>query len=321
VQNLPGEDRYVWTQYSMLSRFFGERTGGVRFFEELDRAKTDPIGNYPLLELFHACLALGFQGVHRTSAGGAAMLQQIQRGLYEMLRQVRHAEPELSPRWQGQELASRRTGFRFPVWAAAAVAGVVLLVLFVALRMLLSGNADTAARALLAMNPGTDIGIQRRVFVPPPPPPPPAPPTSQILRIRQVLAPEIAAGKVSVTDTPTNIVVRIPNGTLFKAGQATVSPAFKALAERIAAGIEVEPGTITVVGHSDSSPIHTVRFPSNFELSLARAQAVAALIRPGLSKPDRLKVEGKGSDQPIATNKTAAGRAQNRRVEVLIPRR
>ena len=62
VQNIPTEDRHVWTQYSMLSRFFGERTGGVRFFEELDRAKMDPLGNYSVLELLHACLALGLPG-------------------------------------------------------------------------------------------------------------------------------------------------------------------------------------------------------------------------------------------------------------------
>jgi type VI secretion system protein ImpK len=321
VQNLPVEDRHLWTQYSMLARFFGERTGGVRFFEELDRAKVDPLGNYALLELFHACLALGFQGVHRTSAGGAAMLQQIQRNLYEILRQVHHAEPELSPRWQGQAMERRRPGFRVPPWSAAAVAAVLLLVVYVALRMLLSGSADSAAAALLAMNPSTDVGIQRRIFVPPPPPPPPTPPTPQIEHIRQVLAPEIAAHKVTVTDTPTSIVVRIPNGLLFGSGNATVRPDFKPLAKRIAAGVEVEPGTITVVGHTDAAPIHTVRFPSNFELSLARAKAVAALIRPGLSQPGRLKVEGRGADQPIASNKTAAGRAQNRRVEILIPRR
>ena len=48
VQNIPTEDRHVWTQYSMLSRFFGERIGGVRFFEELDKALKDPLINYPL---------------------------------------------------------------------------------------------------------------------------------------------------------------------------------------------------------------------------------------------------------------------------------
>ena len=63
VQNIPTEDRHVWTQYSMLSRFFGERIGGVRFFEELDRLLKEPAVNYNVLELQHACLALGFQGL------------------------------------------------------------------------------------------------------------------------------------------------------------------------------------------------------------------------------------------------------------------
>lgn len=77
VQNIPTEDRHVWTQYSMLSRFFGERIGGVRFFAELDQAKMDPLNNYSVLELIYTCLALGFQGVHRSSPAGPATLQQI----------------------------------------------------------------------------------------------------------------------------------------------------------------------------------------------------------------------------------------------------
>ena len=75
VQHIPTEDRHVWTQYSMLSRFFGERVGGVRFFEILEHAKVDPLINYPLLELQHAALALGFQGVYRSSGGGVSTLQ------------------------------------------------------------------------------------------------------------------------------------------------------------------------------------------------------------------------------------------------------
>src|SRR5215813_12485489 len=89
VQNIPTDDRHVWTQYSMLSRFFGERVGGVRFFEILNHNKIDPLLNYNVLELQHACLALGFQGMYRTSEGGVANLQQIQRDLYETLRRVR----------------------------------------------------------------------------------------------------------------------------------------------------------------------------------------------------------------------------------------
>ncbi|WP_035695351.1 type IVB secretion system protein IcmH/DotU, partial [Bradyrhizobium liaoningense] len=109
VQHIPTDERHVWTQYSMLSRFFGERVGGVRFFEILDHLKVDPLINYPVLELQHACLALGFQGIHRTSAGGLANLQVIQRNLYELLRRVRpKTVSDLSPNWRGQALAGRR---------------------------------------------------------------------------------------------------------------------------------------------------------------------------------------------------------------------
>src|SRR4051812_4589756 len=109
VQHIPTDDRHVWTQYSMLSRFFGERVGGVRFFEILDHLKADPLVNYPVLELQHACMALGFQGMHRASANGLASLQIIQRNLYETLRRVRpKSAADLSPHWRGQELANRR---------------------------------------------------------------------------------------------------------------------------------------------------------------------------------------------------------------------
>src|SRR5262245_46160661 len=117
VQHIPTEERHVWTQYSMLSRFFGERVGGVSFFEILDHLKVDPLVNYPVLELQHACLALGFQGIHRTSAGGLANLQVIQRNLYELLRRVRpKTMSDLSPNWRGQALAGRRQRLRVPVW-------------------------------------------------------------------------------------------------------------------------------------------------------------------------------------------------------------
>ena len=104
VQNLPGSDRLYWTQYSMLSRFFGAATSGVGFFEELNRARAHPTLNYDLLELMHACLSLGFQGQFRSASGGDVALQQVRRDLYQTLRTFRPAAPEdMSPHWRGQE--------------------------------------------------------------------------------------------------------------------------------------------------------------------------------------------------------------------------
>src|SRR6516165_4587225 len=123
VQHIPTDDRHVWAQYSMLSRFFGERVGGVRFFEILNHNKLDPLLNYPVLELQHACLALGFQGMHRTSASGVGGLQVIQRDLYELLRRVRpRGMRDLSPHWRGQALAVRRNRVTVPAWMVASVA-------------------------------------------------------------------------------------------------------------------------------------------------------------------------------------------------------
>jgi type VI secretion system protein ImpK len=326
VQNIPTEDRHVWTQYSMLSRFFGERIGGVRFFEELDRALRDPLLNYSLLEMMHACLALGFQGIHRTSSGGQATLQQIQRNLYEVLRRVRpRLHQDLSPRWHGQQLAGRASRLHVPAWAVAAVAGVLLFGLYIGLRTLLGGSAEAAAEETSTLHAATPVLIQRRVFAAPapPPPPPPAPEPNrltQLQRIQAALAPEIAEGKVNAVQTANTIIVRVGDLVMFRVGDAKVLEEFKPLAQRIAATLEKEPGWIKIVGHSDSTPIRTVRFASNWALSVERAKAVAALIKPALSKPDRVEVDGKGADVPIASNKTAEGRARNRRVEVLIPR-
>ena len=63
-----------------------------------------------------------------------------------------------------------------------------------------------------------------------------------------------------------------------------------------------------------------MRFPSNFELSVERAKAVAALLKRGLAEPGRVDIEGKGPDAPIASNTTPEGRAKNRRVEIFIER-
>jgi len=67
-------------------------------------------------------------------------------------------------------------------------------------------------------------------------------------------------------------------------------------------------------------PRRTSAFKSNYDISVARAKAVAKLITPKLGEPSRVVVEGKGEDEPVADNATAEGRAKNRRVNVMIRR-
>lgn len=323
VQHIPTEERHVWTQYSMLSRFFGERVGGVRFFEILDHLKLDPLTNYPVLELQHACLALGFQGMHRTTPNGLMNLQGIQRNLYETLRRVRpKVMSDLSPHWRGQALANQRQRIRIPVWMVAAVAGALLTGGYFTLRSVLSARAENAAEVASALHPSDPIELKRRIIAPPPPPPPPPPVDriTQLQRIRNALAAEKTACAMTADQTASFIVIRVCDLVLFAPGQATVLEAFKPIAGRIAATLEKEPGQIRIVGHTDSSPIHNVRFPSNFELSVERAKAVSNVLKSGLGNPARVEIEGKGPDVPIAPNTTPEGRSKNRRVEIFIER-
>jgi type VI secretion system protein ImpK len=325
VQNIPVHDRSLWTQYSMLSRFFGERVGGVRFFEELERAIKDPGVNYPILELMHACLALGFEGVHRTASGGVQTLRQIQRRLYDTIRRVRvRGSEELSPHWRGQTIVAHPGRNRVPFWAVASIAAVLLFALWIVLRTLLGNGSEAVAAALLRLNPNAPVTIERAIVVPPPPPPPPAVETpgvvTQLQRIRGALADEIGAKLLNAEQTANEIVITVGNVSLFGSGAAEVRQAFLPIAAKIAATLEKEPGWIKVTGHSDNQPIKTVRFPSNYELSLARAEAVADIMRPRLSAPARIQVEGKGDTAPVADNATPAGRERNRRVEIMIPR-
>jgi type VI secretion system protein ImpK len=314
VQNIPTEDRHVWTQYSMLSRFFGERIGGVRFFEELEKALRDPLVNYPLLELQHTCLALGFQGVHRSAPNGPGSLQQIQRNLYETLRRIRpKVIHDLSPRWQGQSLAGRASRLRVPLWAVASIVGALLVALYVTLLALLSGRSEAVAGTIAILHPTDKIEIARRVIAPPPPPPPVA---AQLPRIKRELADEC----ITVTQSANMIVIRLCDLALFESGKAEVREAFKPAAARIAKLLDQEKGFIKVVGHTDSEPIKSVRFPTNWHLSVERAKAVGALLKKGLAQPDRIQIDGKGSEVPVASNATPDGKSKNRRVEILIPR-
>lgn len=318
VQNIPSEDRQIWTQFSMLSRFFGERVGGVRFFEMLDKAKADPLANHDLLELLYVCLAIGFQGIHRTSGGGAAALQTVQRNLYETLRRVRpRTTLDLSPHWPGQDLPPEVARFRVPLWSVAAVSAVVMAAVYIGFRLLLASSSETVADEVRRLVPTDTIALARRAPVPPPPPPPPS---SQLGCLKTALATEIEAGRITAIETPNSVILRVGAFASFASGKAEILESFKATGSRIGTILDKHKGQIRIVGHSDSTRIATARFPSNWHLSVERAQAVAALIKPAFTEPGRITVEGKGADQPIAAEDTSEGRARNRRVELIIPR-
>ena len=105
---------------------------------------------------------------------------------------------------------------------------------------------------------------------------------------------------------------------MFGSGEATIANTYGPLLGRIGDALNGEKGEVRVYGFTDDQPIRTARFPSNFELSQARAEAVAGLLH--LKEPARLHSQGKGQAEPLASNATAEGRQQNRRTEIVLVR-
>ncbi len=119
---------------------------------------------------------------------------------------------------------------------------------------------------------------------------------------------------ITASDRKLTIVVR--ERILFASGSATLQPAALDLLRKLAPSLAELPGSITVEGHSDDLAISTIRFPSNWELSAARAAAVVrALAAMGLP-PARLGALGLADSRPVTAD--PARRAENRRVEIVV---
>ena len=90
--------------------------------------------------------------------------------------------------------------------------------------------------------------------------------------------------------------------------------------DRIGLALKEEPGSVRVIGYTDDQPIRTIAFPSNFQLSTARAKEASTIIGASVGDPSRLSAEGRADADPIATNSTPEGRERNRRIEVVLNR-
>jgi chemotaxis protein MotB len=123
---------------------------------------------------------------------------------------------------------------------------------------------------------------------------------------------------VSMAKGTEGITLRIDNNLLFASGQATLTETGAEVIKGLVPTLEQFNGEVSVEGHTDDIPISTVQFPSNWELSTARATAVVRyLIEAGMAK-DRMRAIGYADTRPLEDNETPEGRAANRRVELLV---
>jgi type VI secretion system protein ImpK len=294
----------AWAQHGLLALFHGEVEGGDKFFQLLGRLAENPQANADILELMYVCLQLGFEGRYRVTEGGQRQLEAVRQRLLTIIRTRRgEYERDLSPNWRGAAVAPSRLAW-LPLWVVGAVTALVLLAIYLGFAFSLGGASDRLAADLAS--------VRVAAPTPPAPPRPAAEP-----RMAPFLAEEVQRGLVAVDDRRDRTVVTILRDGLFKPAEANVSAGDQALLGRIGAALVTVPGQIDVIGHTDNQPIRTLRFPSNWELSRARAESVARILA-GSVPAARLRADGRGDSEPLAPNDTAQGRARNRRVEITV---
>lgn len=131
----------------------------------------------------------------------------------------------------------------------------------------------------------------------------------------------IDAGTLQVKIRNGRMLVQMSSDVVFPSASVRIKPEAKEAIFELAQTISTfTDRKFQIVGHSDPTPIRTARFPSNWELSRARAASVARELAREMEDASRLQVDGLADTQPIASNATDEGRRRNRRIEILVPR-
>ncbi|MBB6227462.1 type VI secretion system protein ImpK [Polymorphobacter multimanifer] len=319
VQNLPGGAQSDWARSSLVVQSFGQAFGGDQFFTILDTLLQRPAANLDMLELYHACLAVGFLGRARIEADGRQQIEGRMAAIYGALSGIRpRQETDLVPQWQGKPTPMPKVGWFVRAVLALAAGAAFLLLVFLVLKLWLDSRDEPARAALRPLPPIAAARIDRLGADVP------EVQSTQLERIRGRLRnPCIEARDDGAT---IRLVISECPGLaagMFPAGAALLGPDYVPLIEDAGRALAPEVGPIAVVAHTDSDPISgrlRASFPDNAALSLARAEDVALLLKPIVGDRARLSVEGRGDREPVNRADTREAKAANRRVELVLPR-
>ena len=305
VANTPWGAQAGWNKQGLLVQFHNETWGGEKVFQLLAKLAQDVPAHRPLLELIYCVLALGFEGRYRVVDNGRAQLDTVRQRLASLIEKDRPAiEAELSPHWRGQGAGAAKLRESLPLWVFAAGFALLLALAWFGLRLALNNRSDQTYAAVSSLRvPHVQI----------------APPAmlAKAPRLAGFLEPEVKQGLVTVTDEADRSVVRLRGDSFFGSGSAEPMAAALPVLQRIGDALAAVKGEVLITGHSDNQPIRSMRYPSNWHLSAARAEAVRAALGAQVD-PGRLRADGKADAEPVAANDTPVNRARNRRVDIVL---
>lgn len=294
----------VWPRHSLLVALHNETWGGEKFFQLLTKLVQTPQQHIDLIELQFFCIMLGFEGRYRVVDNGRAQLETLKARLLKLIESTRGDRASgLSPHWQGVQRSPVPPWTMVPLWVATALALLIGFLAFLWFSYRLAQESDELFAAINTVRFPRGAAM---VAVAPKP------------RLRQFLELDIRDGLVAVRDATDRSVITLQGDGLFDPGSTTVKPRYLQVIQHVATALNEVPGTVLVNGYTDNTPIRTARFPSNWHLAQERAQSVAQMLSGDLQEGRRVRAEGRGESDPVASNTTPEGRASNRRVEIVL---
>lgn len=214
-----------------------------------------------------------------------------------------------------------------PFWMATFSDMMTLLLTFFVMIVAMSEVEVRKFEEALSYFRGQRGVIQAEAYMAPPRPPQPS--VEEALReermraqrfeqVTRVLQEQGIAERVEVSLRADGIHLNLQDSVLFTSGDAALLPAARIVLRLVTEVLAEHIEAVHVEGHTDDRPIATARFPSNWELSTARAASVVRFLLelPDTLPPDRFTASGYGEHRPAASNATPDGRARNRRVEI-----
>ena len=196
----------------------------------------------------------------------------------------------------------------------------LLFVLFLALYAKLPKHETPAAPAILDPHASVIPGIRPHKPVPVPVVPSDASDRQQALlrELARTFNDLTEDGEITLVTRDQGILLDIKDSALFASGTAQPAAQAAAIVDQIAAILADNDNRVVVEGHTDDVPIQTAQFPSNWELSAARAASIVRALQERGIAADRLEASGMADTKPRSSNLTAQGRSENRRVCLLV---
>lgn len=294
--------RAGWSQSNLLNHFEGDNDGGNKFFLLIGRLSMNPHEYADVLEVLLRILGLGFEGRYSIIEDGDRQLTKIRQRLLTIIQSTKDTTSNiLSPHGLVKRGKQKREKLIVPVRVSLLLCGVLIASMFLWYKYWLTVDRSVIAHKIAAM--------QRLNVIKP---------AVKKLRLAYLLRHEIAKGLVDVDEKTEQSKVVFKGDSIFESGSTSVKSDMDYVMNRVAKEVLRVNGTVLIVGHTDSTPIHRPGIENNIVLSELRAKAVARyFVDTGVSEK-KIHTQGVGDTQPVSSNSKPEGRAKNRRVEFFV---